>query len=107
MDSRFKSLRTLRTSKPVPAEILARLSLNKENLIPRCLSNDTKKITIDMRTGSPDLPPIHSRILKTKKMRLRLGIKILKSVPIELPFTDSNFTKTLESKESDLFKFYS
>ena len=109
MDTRFKSLRSFRTSKPIPSEILSRLNLNKENLvsISRCVSNESKKITIDMRAASPDLPPIQNRILKSKKMRLRLGIKKLKSVPIDLPFSESNFTKSLTQLEEELFKFYS
>lgn len=84
------------------------VTFNKENQenksIARCSSNGTKKLTIDMREGN--LEKLHSRVLSTKQLKQKLGIKVLKEIPVKVNFLQSSFTEKMNEKEKVLQMFY-
>lgn len=103
MEIRLKSLRNLRIIKKEPLEPVS--DENQENrTLGRCSSNGCKKLTIDMRVEK--LEKIHSRVLSTKQLKQKLGIKCLKKIPFGTNFADSKFTAKLNETEKILQEFY-
>jgi hypothetical protein len=103
MEIRLRSLRTLRIKKKETSD--SNFIENQENkTLGRCSSNGCKKLTIDMRTEK--LEKIHSRVLSTKQLKQKLGIKCLKTVPFNINFSDSKFTEKLNRVEKIMKEFY-